>query len=178
MSSASQRHVRSCSRGVLRRSRPSRDGLLAARTAAPRSTNRACPRQPDEVRGPVRRDLIKGCRSRLAGFEGDFAIECAAVLDSAERTLASRHALVHSLWPSPRLEEAYGWRPVRARADSSDLHASITVTVGDLKALVGVAVAIVGQLDQLCAAARSCSPTSADQGLPRASGGGGPGITP
>lgn len=98
-------------------------------------------------------ELIKACRRRLGDYDPAFAEAAAAVLDRVRDALHRRNAVVHSIWPAPRAESAYGWRPLpkgqRQRASSWLPYQSLEVSAAQLRELVAGCVAMVDDLDRL-----------------------------
>ena len=106
-------------------------------------------------------DLIKGCRRRLGDYDPAFAAAAGAVLDRVRVALDQRNAVVHSIWPAPGVDSAYGWRPVRGgREPSWQPNKSTEVTGPGLRDIIASSAAIVDDLDQLRADAHGARRTT------------------
>lgn len=57
--------------------------------------------------------MINMCRDRLPLHETPFAADAGHLLDDLAAALDGRNSVVHSVWPSPGVDRAFGWRPVR-----------------------------------------------------------------
>ncbi len=95
--------------------------------------------------------LIDACHTRLDAYRDDFSHDCREVLDRARAALNFRNSVVHSLWPAPRLNDAYGWRPVRGRKRDhpGQPYKSTPVKEDQLVRLIRDCVGITRELDRL-----------------------------
>lgn len=93
-------------------------------------------------------ELLEASRAALPGFIGDFAAKTESVLEQLRLLLEDRNAVVHSLWPSPATDDAWGWRPVRKtrRTEAENPYREITLQKGDLPDLILGLVAVVAAL--------------------------------
>jgi hypothetical protein len=57
-------------------------------------------------------DHVKKCRKLLTDQGLSYHEAGLAMLDKLDYVLNERNAIVHSVWPSPTIDYAYGWRPV------------------------------------------------------------------
>ncbi|MGH3873641.1 MAG: hypothetical protein ACRDSR_19380 [Pseudonocardiaceae bacterium] len=105
----------------------------------------------DEHAGESAAQLIDGCRKRLDDYDPAFAETARAVLDRARTALDSRNAVVHSIWPAPGIDGAYGWRPVRSpkREPPWQSLESITVNGSQLRDLIANSAGLVRDVDRL-----------------------------
>ncbi len=104
--------------------------------------------------------LIEGCWRRLGDYDPAFAEAACAVLKRVRGVLHQRNAVVHSIWPEPGVDGAYGWRPVRGgREPSWQPYKSTEVTVAGLRKIIASSVALVDDLDRLRASAHGARTT-------------------
>lgn len=71
-----------------------------------------------------------------------------ALCDEMSRAMERRNALVHSLWPEPKLDEARGWRTVsrRRRRPGEDYVVWTHTNDADLRSLIAELVRIAKEL--------------------------------
>lgn len=105
----------------------------------------------DKHAGTPAAGLIAACRVLLDRYDPAFAESATGTLEKAQQALNDRNAVVHSLWPDPDTDSAYGWRPVRKnRRDSPDQpYASITLNGWQLRDLIASTAALVHHVDRL-----------------------------
>lgn len=102
----------------------------------------------DEVQsvhaGKVAPELDKVCRRAVARNSDDLRTDVTAALDRARATRGLRNAVVHSLWPNPTLDSAFGWRPAR-----SGVNGQMTVTFPATRAALEELIAsLVDEIDE------------------------------
>lgn len=111
----------------------------------------------DKHAGRPASGLVMDCRTLLKGYDTPFTESATRTLDLAKQALHERNAVVHSVWPNPSAEGAYGWRPVpKARRDPpSQPYESIVLDEGMLRKMISRTVAQIHDVDRLrqCAAA-------------------------
>ncbi len=93
-------------------------------------------------------ELMKIARRELRSWPS-LAADGNDLLNRVFDDLGHRHALVHSMWPNPRHEQAFGWRPVLLkRSEGSNWIITVQTSVPELRALVMRLVALVDELSQ------------------------------
>ena len=104
--------------------------------------------QPQDVHaGKPARELLKECRSRLHGHDQAIRDAGRGLLTRVQAALDERHAVAHSLWPSPGLDRAYGWRPIiEKRRTQGSWIASTETSEIELVTLIGTLVRLVEEL--------------------------------
>ena len=105
----------------------------------------------DRYAGEQASALIKQCRALLPRYDAKFAASARGVLDQTATALEQRNFVVHSVWPSPGLAEAFGWRPVRKaqRPSSGQPYLGTRVDLTWLRALIDRLVLLVAEVDGL-----------------------------
>lgn len=108
--------------------------------------------------------LLEECRTRLGKSEAELCDPAMLVLNRAAVALETRNEVVHSLWPSPSLVAAYGWRPVikKKRSQPDQPNASIATSVPELGALIERIVALVEEVAEVSARAMTTPPLSTE----------------
>ena len=96
-------------------------------------------------------DLIKDCDAALDGYDPPFAQPARQTLDAARDALRERNGVVHSVWPNPSADGAYGWRPVpeKRRDSPGQPFESITLDNRQLRDLISRSAALVREVDCL-----------------------------
>jgi hypothetical protein len=72
----------------------------------------------DEHAGKSGKALLDICRLKVNSLP-ELKADGGPLLDRTEAALGERHGIVHSLWPNPGRNGAYGWRPVRGQRRST-----------------------------------------------------------
>lgn len=107
----------------------------------------------DKHAGKSASELVKGCCAALDRYDTHFAQPAGQTLEGARDALRERNAVVHSVWPNPSADGAFGWRPVREKRrdppDPTGPFESITVDARQLRDLISRSVALVRQVDRL-----------------------------
>lgn len=109
---------------------------------------------PQEVHaGKLGAQLLDRCRQRLSDYDPAFAETAGAVLDRVREALHQRNAIVHSIWPGPSADSAYGWRPLRRGQRKEQPpwqpYTSTEVTGAQLSNIIAASAALVGDVDRL-----------------------------
>lgn len=99
--------------------------------------------------------LVAGSLRAIDRLDEAFANDASEVVRRVDSALRTRNEIVHSVWPQPTLNEAYGWRGVgpRLRESERDAYASVTVDEDVLRALIRELVSLVEELNRLILAA-------------------------
>jgi hypothetical protein len=114
-----------------------------------------CRAPQDAYTGQSGTTLIGECRARLPQYEPAFADTAGVVLGAAREALLKRHEVIHSVWPEPGLDSAYGWRPVpeRRRKTPGQTYVNVTLGPGELAGFIATLVDLVHEVDGLRQAA-------------------------
>lgn len=88
------------------------------------------------------------CRKTVARCSDELRVDVLAVLDQAKATRELRNAVVHSMWPNPTLDSAFGWRPARG-GDANRVTKTFPTTRAVFEQLISSLVDEVGKLDEL-----------------------------
>lgn len=106
----------------------------------------------DEVQsvhaGKFATELDRVCRRAVTRNSDDLRADVIAELDRVRATRHLRNAVVHSLWPNPTLESAFGWRPVKS-GDDGQMTVTFPTTRAALEELVSSLVDEIDELDKL-----------------------------
>jgi hypothetical protein len=107
----------------------------------------AKPQAQDRYAGKPAKQMIDWCRELLAD-ERDLHDAGTAVLDRVGSALDRRNDVVHSSWPHPTLERAYGWRPapLRLRSNDGQWTAEVETSEGKLRKMISELVQLVDEL--------------------------------
>ncbi len=105
----------------------------------------------DKHAGKSAASLIEACRVLLDRYDPSFAESATGILEKAQQALRDRNAVVHSLWPDPGIDSAYGWRPIpKNRRDSpGQPYKSITLNGLQLRHLIASTAELVHHVDRL-----------------------------
>ena len=106
----------------------------------------------DHHAGQPAGDLVRRCHAGRDRYDAQFAEQLTDALTRVTDVLDRRNAVVHSVWPSPRPDAAYGWRPVRKGqrpVAPQQPYVGVQIDLEGLHALVATQVALVGELDRL-----------------------------
>ena len=55
------------------------------------------------------------CRKAVVGFSVDLTTDVTTTLDAVHETRQLRNAVVHSVWPNPTVDGAFGWRTAKPK---------------------------------------------------------------
>jgi hypothetical protein len=87
----------------------------------------------DQHAGKPAGEMIKQCRDQLEAHEAALRDTAVALLDRVAAALEQRNSVVHSAWPNPTLDRAFGWRPGRPRRQSDDGRWTVEIETDELK---------------------------------------------
>lgn len=106
----------------------------------------------DEVQsvhaGKFASELDKVCRQAVGRNSTELRADVTAALDRARATRRLRNAVVHSLWPNPTLDSAFGWRPAKS-GHNGQMTVTFPTTRAALEELISSLVDEIGDLDKL-----------------------------
>lgn len=93
-------------------------------------------------------ELIKTARRELRSWPS-LEADGNDLLNRVFDDLGNRHDLAHSMWPNPRADLAFGWRPtLLKRNEGSNWIITVETSFPELRALVLRLVALVDELSQ------------------------------
>ncbi len=92
--------------------------------------------------------VIVKCSAQLSRYEPAFGQRATELLEQAQDVMNGRNDVIHSVWPHPTVETAFGWRPVRNRPPGEP-YKSVTLTDLDVRLLIGTTVDLINELDSL-----------------------------
>ena len=101
--------------------------------------------------GLAARQSINELRREAAEFEDLVKSDTEQIPDSASTLFDVRNGLVHSLWPNPTLERAWGHRGVTVGRRTTEGSASVAIetSADDLRALIANFVRLYDQIVQV-----------------------------
>lgn len=93
--------------------------------------------------------LEEVCRAAVVGFSVELATDVETTLDEVNEARQLRNAVVHSVWPNPTVDGAFGWRAVIPKKNDGQQTKAFQTNREAFEQLIDALVDQIARLDQL-----------------------------